>query len=144
MDLQEAQTLACSISSPQDETLSDVLFMLAQSATQAQQAYTQQHDVTAQQQLENTFLYLLNAFNRLDLDLQRGLYRAMTRLKQFKGERAFHIFEDRVEIRVGQVWRGGWSIYSQEDYQHALALAAEMNATVIYAQGKQLELFKGA
>jgi hypothetical protein len=142
MDLQEAVTMARSVSSPQDETICDVLSKLAQSASQAHQAYALHQDITAQHQLEKTFLYLLHAFERFDLDPQRCLYRAIASLQRFNGERAFHILPDRVEIRVGQICKGGWPIYTQEDYDQALALALEMNATIHHEEGKQLELFQ--
>lgn len=100
--------------------------------------------LSAQNNLEDVLIQLLVAMKSLNIQPDQALQRALARLDDNSGKRAFHIFEDRVELRVQGEIRGEWPLYSQQDYQMALNLARELNCDVLHEEACQLGLFQHA
>ncbi|MGD9581088.1 MAG: hypothetical protein AB7V50_06925 [Vampirovibrionia bacterium] len=67
----------------------------------------------AQQELEDAFSCMLIAMHVLDIDPDDAIRRQIDRMGD-QEEKTMHIFSDRVEIRVGNKVKGGWSIWSTE------------------------------
>jgi hypothetical protein len=52
------------------------------------------------------------------------------------------VFQDRVEIQVAGEKRGGWPLYTEEDYQATLQVAQELRCDVVHQEVHQLGLFE--
>jgi hypothetical protein len=96
--------------------------------------------LSAQQTLEDCLPLLLSAFDRLGLDPDRAFARSVARYSQ--AEKAFYLYPDRVEIRVGNELKGGWELANPEEWWSARAMAAELNCPVFILEGRQLDLFQ--
>jgi hypothetical protein len=141
LTLTQAQHLAWLHQQPAPSTIREALSRLQETVRQCQEALDAERLVAAQTLLEDSHLQLLVALKAFDLQPEPALQRALARLKEGADKRAFHIFSDRVEVRVGQDVRGEWPLYSQQDYDIALRLAHELGCTVIHEEACQLGLF---
>ena len=142
LTLSQAQHLAWLHQQPTPTTLKEALGRLQEIVRNGQEALENGQLVAAQTLLEDTHLELLVAMNAFELQPEPALQRALTRLKKGVDKRAFHIFADRVEVRVRSEVRGEWMLYSQHDYEAALRLAHELGCTVIHEEAHQLGLFE--
>lgn len=97
--------------------------------------------VSGQERLEDTLLHALIAMKSLGMNPDQALQRALSRLQLATDSRTFHIFPDRVEIRVLHEVRGEWPLYEQRDLESALRMARELGCDVVYEEAHQLELF---
>ena len=141
LHLSEFQKMVAIRLQPPAMTIRECLGRVQTTLMEAQAALDQGMVVNAQTLLEDTHLQLLAALNAFHIQPEAGLVRAWSRL-QHKGEkRAFHIFDDRVEIRVGNETRGGWPLYSEHDYRAALKLAQELDCRIIHEEVRQMSLF---
>lgn len=94
----------------------------------------------AQNELEDALSCLLIAFKVLNIDPDEAVNRQISRMTN-QLVRTMHIFADRVEIRVGEQVRGGWSIWSNDDLKEAERMAREFKCEIIMEDGiKQLDL----
>jgi len=139
--LTQAQHLAWLRQHPTPATSREALGRLLETARLCLEAFDQDQLLTAQTNLENVMIQTLIAMKSLSIQPDQALQRALGRLQDNQGKRAFYIFTDRVEIRVQGEIRGEWPLYSQHDYQQALTLAHELGCDVIHEEACQLGLF---
>jgi len=85
---------------------------------------------TAQAELEDAFSCMLIAFKTLDINPEEAIYRQISRMKEHPNK-IMHIYSDRVEIRVNNEIKGGWSIWSADDLREAEKMAREFNCEII-------------
>lgn len=94
----------------------------------------------AQNELEDAFSCLLIAFKVLNINPEDAVIRQIARMTN-QPVRTMHIFADRVEIRVGDKVRGGWSVWSSDDLREAQKMAREFKCEIVMEDGiKQLSL----
>ena len=94
----------------------------------------------AQNELEDALSCLFIAFKVLKINPDDAVNRQITRMTN-QPVRKMHVFSDRVEIRVGDQVRGGWSIWSADDLKEAEKMAREFKCEIIFEDGsKQLNL----
>jgi hypothetical protein len=141
LTLTHAQHLAWLHQQPTPATSREALGRFQETVRQCQKAFEDDRLLSTQSLLEDSLVQLLIAMKSFDLQPDQALHRALERLQDGSGKRAFHIFSERVEIRVGAEVRGEWPLYSQNDYQSALSLAHELGCNVIHEDACQLELF---
>ena len=84
----------------------------------------------AQNELEDALSCLLIAFKALDINPDNAVLRQVNKMKEHS-KRIMHIYSDRVEIRVDNEIRGGWSIWSIDDLKEAEKMAREFNCEVM-------------
>lgn len=143
VSLSQAQQWAWLYQQPVPETMRQALGRLQETVRQCQDALENGQLVSAQTLLEDSQLQVLVAMKACDIQPELALQRALSRLKD-ADKRAFHIYADRVEIKVGLEVRGEWPIYSQHDYEAALRLAHELGCSAIHEEACQLGLFDGS
>lgn len=94
----------------------------------------------AQHELEDALSCLLIAFKTLNINYEEAVYRQIKKMKETP-ERIMHIYSDRVEIKVNNEIKGGWSIWSIDDLKEAEKMAREFNCKIIKEdQSQQLAL----
>jgi len=94
----------------------------------------------AQNELEDALSCLLIAFKVLNINPDEAVNRQISRMTN-QPVRTMHVFADRVEIRVNEQVRGGWSIWSSDDLKEAEKMAREFKCEIIMEDGiKQLDL----
>ena len=84
---------------------------------------------TAQAELEDALSCLLIAFKVLNINPEEAVFRQINKMKE-SSRRIMHIYSDRVEIRVDNEVRGGWSIWSIDDMKEAEKMAKEFNCEI--------------
>lgn len=95
---------------------------------------------TTQNELEDAFSCLLIAFKTLKINPEDAVMRQVNKMKKHS-KRIMHIFPDRVEIRVDNEVRGGWAIWSADDFKEAEKMAREFNCEIVKEdQSQQLTL----
>lgn len=123
-------------------TMEEALAQLSQTLLTSIDAFQGNHLVTAQEKLEDTLLRALSALQAFGIDAKAGLTRSIERVaQQKKAPRVFKLYNDFVEIYVGQELRGGWRLQCQADQDAAIALAQTFDASVEWPDSKQLNLF---
>jgi hypothetical protein len=142
--LTQAQHMAWLRQNPAPETSREALGRLMETTRLCMEAFDGDQLLSAQNGLEDVLIQTLIAMKSLSIQPDQALQRALSRLDENSGKRAFYIFEDRVELRVQGEIRGEWPLYSQQDYQMALSLARELNCDVIHEEACQLGLFQHA
>lgn len=94
----------------------------------------------AQNELEDALSCILIAFKVLNIDPEEAVNRQIKRMTN-QPKRTMHVFADRVEIRVGEQVRGGWSIWGPDDLREAEKMAREFKCEILTENGsKQLSL----
>jgi len=94
----------------------------------------------AQNELEDALSCLLIAFKVLNINPDEAVNRQIARMTN-QPVRTMHVFADRVEIRVNEQVRGGWSIWSSDDLKEAEKMAREFKCEIIMEDCiKQLDL----
>lgn len=144
MDLNQAQQSAWLHQTEPPRTSREALGRLQESVRQCLAAFEQDQLVACQSHLESSLLQVLIAMHTFNLEAEPAYERALARMRQSGGLRAFHVYADRVEIRVGAELRGAWPLAGQADYEAALRLAHELGCDVIHEEALQLELFDHA
>ncbi len=142
--LTQAQHLAWLRQNPAPATSREALGRLMETTRLCLEAFDEDQLLSAQNNLENVLIQTLIAMKSLNIQPDQALQRALARMQDNWGKRAFHIFEDRVELRVQGEIRGEWPLYSQQDYQMALNLARELSCDVVHEEACQLGLFQHA
>lgn len=142
MHLQEAQETVWSQQNPAPQTTQEALGRLLKTVQGALESFESDQLVQAQMGLEDGLVQVLVAMRTLGLDPERGLMRAMTRMRQTPGKRIFLIYPDRVEIRVSGEYRGGWPLYTDDDYAATLQVARELRCDIVHTDAKQMDLFQ--
>jgi hypothetical protein len=144
MSLNQAQHLAWLRQNPAPATSREALGRLLETARLSLEALDTDHIVTAQNTLEDVLIQTLVAMKTMSLQPDQALQRALSRMQDAWGKRAFHIFSDHVEIRVQDELRGEWPLYTLHEYNQALSLARELGCDVIHEEACQLGLFTNA
>jgi hypothetical protein len=142
--LSQAQQLAWLHQDPAPATSREALGRTQETLRQCLAAFDSDQVAAAQSALEDVMIQVLISMRTLGLHPDQALRRALGRLRQPAGQRAFHIFPDRVEIRAQGQPRGEWPLFSQGDYESALKLARELDCDVVHEEACQLELFHRA
>ena len=94
----------------------------------------------ARNELEDAFSCLLIAFKLLNINPDEAISRQIARMKA-NPKRKMHIFSDRIEIRVGNEVKGGWSVWGADDFAEAEKMAREFKCEIIIEDNaKQLNL----
>jgi hypothetical protein len=139
--LTHAQQLAWLHQDPAPATSREALGRLQETIHQCVAMFEAEQVITAQTLLEDSLIQTLVAMRSLGIQPEQALRRTLNRLQGASGQRAFHIFPDRVEIRAQGELRGEWPLFSQADYEAALRLARELGCDVIHEEASQLGLF---
>ncbi len=145
MNLEEAQKKLWIHQSNAPETTQEALARVSQTMIDCIGAFQNDELVAAQTDLEETLAQILIAMKTLNINPSRALERSIERIAHENAQhRVFHIYSNRVEIQVGPDIRGGWPLYSHEDYEAVVALARTFGCEVIHHEAQQLDLFKPA
>lgn len=126
------------------KTVLDSLARIQTTVDSCIQAFQGNQWVMAQTLLEDTLAQALIATKMLDIQPDRALNRAIGRMREAASQQVFHIYADRVEIRVGSELRGGWALYTQDDYENAIQVAHTLGCDIIHHEAYQLGLFQSA
>ena len=140
MDLKQAQQLAW-LHAEHPETSREALARLRETLRASEDALASGQLVAGQSRLEDALIQVLVAMHTFNLDAEPGFARALSRLQAAPGQKAFHLFTDRLEIRVGGETRGGWPLTSEADRQAACRLARELGCDIRFEEADQLALF---
>jgi hypothetical protein len=141
-DLSSAQDLAWLHQDPPPATSREAVGRLLETARLSLDAFDRGQLIAAQSLLEDTLIQILVGMRSLDINPDQALQRGLTRLRGTSAShRAFHIYADRVEIRVHGEIRGAWPLFSQADYDGALVLAGDLGCDIIHEEACQLGLF---
>ncbi len=143
MDLNQAQQSAWLQQPTPPETSREALGRLKEGIRLCLGAFEEGKVLLSQQQLENILADVLVAMHTFNLQAGPAFERALARRRQDR-RRAFHVYADRVEIRVGPELRGTWPLTSQQEYEAALQLALELGCDVVHEEALQLPLFEHA
>ncbi len=126
-------------------TTQEALARVSQALLDCINAFQEDQLVEAQISLEDTLAQVLIALKSMNIQADRAVERCIERMEKAGAEgRVFHIYKDRVEIQVGMEIRGGWPLFSNEDYEAALALARTFGCEVAYHEAQQLNLFRNS
>lgn len=144
MQLQEAQNTVWVQQTPSPQTTQEALGRLNETLQQCLEAFQANQLIQAQMSLEDTLAQTLIAMKSLGIEAERGLLRAVARMRQSPGQRFFIIYPDRVEIRVSGEFRGGWPLFTHDDYVATLQVARELQCEILHTDAQQLDLFEAA
>ena len=127
-------------------TIRDSLVLLRATVEEACEAFENDRLPQSQQALEDGLMHVLMALGRMGASPDEALCRAWQRVHQnnkqgSQQEKAFHIFQDRVEVRVGDTTQGSWPLFTLEDYQSFTETARALGCAVVHHDMRQLELF---
>lgn len=143
MHLEEAQQNLWIHQQDVPKTTQESLARVSQVLLNCINAFQGDRLIEAQTALEDTLAQVLIALKSMNVQADRAVERCIKRMeKEDSDGRIFHIYKDRVEIQVGLETRGGWPLFSNEDYEAALALARTFGCDVVYHEAQQLDLFK--
>jgi hypothetical protein len=115
------------------QTLKEALTVLKQSAEKAERRFEEGHWPEAQSKLEETLIHTLLALKTFELDAEASFQRALFRLSHKAGQQEpplVKVFADRVELWAEGEYRGGWTLFSNEDHKAALLMAQELGYDV--------------
>lgn len=117
------------------------LASLAQLIAHCQSALTQGQVVQMQTQLENLLANLLIVMQRMNIDAESGLNRAVERLAN--GSEGFTMIftPHQAALYYMGCQQGTYPIATKEDYETCLALAHGMGCQIIHQDSQQLALF---
>ncbi|SHM74283.1 hypothetical protein SAMN05660826_01822 [Caldanaerovirga acetigignens] len=85
----------------------------------------------AKRELEDAFSCILIALKVLGIDPEEAIMRQVNQMKQ-RQEKLMIFKKDKVEIYVNGVYKGGWSIGSEEDIREAEKIAKEFGCNILY------------
>lgn len=85
----------------------------------------------AKRELEDALSCLFIACKILDIDIDKAVERQVIQMKQ-RADKVMIFKKDKVEIYVGNILKGGWSIWSNEDVKDAERLARDFGCSIIY------------
>ena len=85
--------------------------------------------------LENALSCLLIAMKMLDIDVEEAVNRQVLQM-QTNGEKLLVISNNRAEIFVDGVLKGGWSVWSEEDIVEAEKIAIEFECKIVLKNEK--------
>lgn len=143
-NLASAQNFAWLHQSPVPRTSREALGRLLETTRLCLDTFDDDQWLASQTLLEDVLIQTLVAMHSLNINPDSALQRALGRLQTHEEQKAFHIFTDRVEIRVQGEVRGEWPLYTQPDYDVALKLARELGCDIIHEEAYQLGLFSHA
>ncbi|NLF82819.1 MAG: hypothetical protein GX568_02395 [Candidatus Gastranaerophilales bacterium] len=130
MDVTEATDLIWSNRKYKTTSEKEVVSHLNEEVAGCLNALLRGDRAAAQAELEDALSCLLIAFKTMGTDPEKAIYRQLEKMKQQPG-RVMYIYQDKVEIRVNNEVKGGWSIWSAEDLKDAEKMAREFNCEVI-------------
>ncbi len=144
MTLEEAQQTLWIHQQDTPKTTQEALARASQAMIECIGAFQNDELIMVQTRLEDTLVQILMVMKTLNVSPDCALERAITRGVQttVQQQRAFHIYGDRVDIQVGGELRGGWPLYTHEDYEAVVALARTFGCEVTHHDSQQLALFK--
>lgn len=85
----------------------------------------------AKRELEDAFSCILIALKVLRINPEEAIMRQVNQMKQ-RQERLMIFKKDKVEIYVNGVYKGGWSVGSEEDIREAEKIAKEFGCNILY------------
>lgn len=111
-------------------SVTEVLSHLNEEVAESLKAMLKGDKLKAKEELEDAFSCMLIALRVLEIDPDDAVNRQIEAMNAHK-EKIMYLYSDRVEIRVGDVVKGGWNLWSVEDLTDALKVAQEFNCKVI-------------
>lgn len=81
-------------------------------------------------ELEDALSCMLIAFKVLNLDPEKIVWSQINRMKT-QPQRVMHIYSNKVEIKVGDEIKGGWAIWSHDDFKEAKKMAKEFKCEIL-------------
>ncbi|HHU69198.1 MAG TPA: hypothetical protein GXZ31_02720 [Thermoanaerobacterales bacterium] len=83
----------------------------------------------AKRELEDALSCILIAFKVMDIDIEEAIYKQIKQMKR-RHEQLMIIKQDKVELYVDGVLKGGWSIWGNEDIKEAEKIAKEFGCEI--------------
>jgi NTP pyrophosphatase (non-canonical NTP hydrolase) len=140
MELNEAINLIWENRKYKTTSVTEAVSHLNEEVAESLNALLRDDREKAQNELEDALSCLFIAFKVLNIDPNEAINRQITRMTS-QPVRTMHVFADRVEIRVGEQVRGGWSIWSADDLKEVERMAREFKCEIVFEDGsKQLSL----
>jgi NTP pyrophosphatase (non-canonical NTP hydrolase) len=136
MDINEAIEKIWQNKKYESSSAIEVLSHLNEEVAESLKALTKGDKIKAAEELEDAFSCMLIALKMLDIDPDEAVNKQIYRMSSGK-EKVMILYSDRVEIRVADEVKGGWTLWSTEDLADALKVAQEFNCKVIRAQEHQ-------
>lgn len=130
MNFTEATELICENRKCKTVSVKEAVSHLNEEVSDCLNALLRGDKKTAQSELEDAFSCLLIAFKTLNICPDEAINRQIEKMKQLPG-RVMYIYPDRVEIRVNNEIKGGWSIWSADDLRDAEKMAREFNCEIV-------------
>ena len=83
----------------------------------------------AKRELEDALSCILIAFKVMEIDIEEAIYKQIKQMKR-RHEHLMIIKQDKVELYVDGVLKGGWSIWGNEDIKEAEKIAKEFGCEI--------------
>ena len=83
----------------------------------------------AKRELEDALSCILIAFKVMEIDIEEAIYKQIKQMKR-RHEQLMIIKQDKVELYVDGVLKGGWSIWGNEDIKEAEKIAKEFGCEI--------------
>lgn len=83
----------------------------------------------AKRELKDALSCILIAFKVMDIDIEEAIYKQIKQMKR-RHEQLMIIKQDKVELYVDGVLKGGWSIWGNEDIKEAEKIAKEFGCEI--------------
>lgn len=131
MEIKEAIELIWNNKKYESQSVIEVLSHLNEEVAESLKALLKNDEQKAQEELEDALSCMLIAIKILNINPEDAIQRQIDRM-QSSLEKTMHIFSDRVEIRVGNQVKGGWTLWSTDDLAEAFKVAQEFKCKVIH------------
>lgn len=131
MEIKEAIELIWNNKKYESQSVIEVLSHLNEEVAESLKALLKNNEQKAQDELEDALSCMLIAIKILNINPEDAIKRQIDRM-QSSVEKTMHIFSDRVEIRVANQIKGGWTLWSTEDLVEAFKVAQEFKCKVIH------------
>ncbi|MBY0450687.1 MAG: hypothetical protein K2X01_08705 [Cyanobacteria bacterium] len=141
LTLENAQEIVYSQSLLVPQTTQQALMQLQHHIQRCLAAYEAEKTLETQQVLEDILVSTLIAMKTLNISAEQALSRWQARQKSAATSRLIKLWPDRLEVWVDGRPQGGWPLYSEQEYQSASTLAAELGCRLEYAEVDQGRLF---
>ncbi len=141
LTLENAQDIAYRKSLPAPQTTQQALMQLEHHIQRCLSAYKAEKTLETQQILEDILVSALIGMKTLNMSAEKALERWQARQKSTSTNRVIKLWPDRLEVWVDGRPQGGWPLYSEQEYQSAATLAAELGCRLETAEVDQGRLF---
>lgn len=107
----------------------EILSHLNEEVAESLKALLKKDRKKALRELEDAVSCLFIAMKVFDINPEEVIPRQIERMKKSE-DKIMYIYNDRVEIKVGDEIKGGWNIWSREDLEDAQKTAKEFGCKI--------------